>query len=119
MELGIDVYQVSEAEAQGYRVQELQVLNPPSEGPYSTPTNLTPTIAEREWTMKERKRAKNAGHTLPGTTKFPIENEADLHSAIALNGHGDKAANRKWIKRAAARLGLSNLIPDSWRKTTT
>lgn len=83
--------------------------DPPSEGPYSQQE-----VAERDWNIQARQQAKAEGHTLPGTTKFPIENATDLDHAIGLNGHGDKAKNRKWIKRAAARLGLSSRIPDSW-----
>lgn len=72
----------------------------------------------------KRKRAASNGNALPGgkgkpgdnNGRFPIENEADLKKAIRLAGNakGDKAKVRAFIKRRAAALNLSKLIPSDW-----
>ena len=50
--------------------------------------------------------------------RFPIRNEADLKKAIKAVGRTPaekRAAVKAHIKRRAAALGLSHLIPDSWK----
>lgn len=50
--------------------------------------------------------------------RYPIRNAADLKKAIQAVGRtpADKrAAVKAHIKRRAAALGLSKLIPDSWK----
>lgn len=72
----------------------------------------------------KRKRAASNGNAMPGgkgkpgddNGRFPIENESDLKKAIRLAGNakGDKAKVRGFIKRRAAALNLSKLIPSDW-----
>lgn len=69
-----------------------------------------------------RKKLASKGKALPdgGTGsggRFPIRNAADLKKAIRAVGRArpeDRAKVRAFIKRRAAALGLSSLIPDSW-----
>lgn len=63
-----------------------------------------------------RKQMAAQGKALPGG-RFPINNEADLKKAIRLAGNakGDPAAVRSFIKKRAAALGLTRLIPDGWK----
>lgn len=70
-----------------------------------------------------RKQLASKGKALPdgGTGsggRFPIRNAADLKKAIRAVGRArpeDRAKVRAFIKRRAAALGLSHLIPDSWK----
>lgn len=64
----------------------------------------------------ERRSMAKKGQALPGG-RFPISDREDLRKAIRLAGHakGDKAAVRAYIKRRAAALGLSSMIPDDWK----
>ena len=70
----------------------------------------------------DRRQLQKKGKALPpakGSTRprFPISDREDLRKAIKLAGHakGDKAAVRAYIKRRAAALGLSSMIPDDWK----
>lgn len=70
-----------------------------------------------------RKKLAKTGKALPdgGTGsggRFPIRNESDLRKAIRAVGRArpeDRGKVRAFIKRRAAALGLSHLIPDSWK----
>lgn len=51
---------------------------------------------------------------------FPIENGDDLSNAIDLAGNAKNPNKaRKHIMRQAARLGMSDQIPDTWKLVTT
>lgn len=69
--------------------------------------------------MQTRKEAEGRGQAMQGG-RFPIRNRADLEKAIravgALRG-GDagRRAVRRFIIRRAQVLGLSDLIPDTWK----
>ena len=62
------------------------------------------------------KALKAAGHTLPGTTSYPIDDQDDLEKAIKAVGRGnaDHDTIRKYIIGRAKDMGLSDLIPDDW-----
>lgn len=64
----------------------------------------------RKFTTEQRKKLAKEGKAKKDGS-FPIENEADLKNAIKLA----KAEDRAHVKKRAAALGLSNLIPDSWK----
>jgi len=72
--------------------------------------------------MPVRKNLAKQGKALPdgGTGsggRFPIRNEADLKKAIQSIGRvkaGDRPKVIAFIKRRAAALNLSALIPSSW-----
>lgn len=47
---------------------------------------------------------------------FPIQNEQDLRNAIHDVGRAnDPAAAKAWIRKRAAALGLSKLVPVAWQ----
>lgn len=69
----------------------------------------------RDFNAGERKKAAGKGQALKDGS-FPIKTEADLKNAIRLAGKAkDPAAARAHIKKRASALGLSKLIPDSWK----
>ena len=63
-----------------------------------------------------RRASAAKGHALPNG-KFPIENVQDLKDAIRLAGHSTTAEStvKAFIKRRAAALGHSDLIPTDWK----
>jgi hypothetical protein len=72
-----------------------------------------------EFDTKTRSRLASQGKAMPGG-RFPIRNASDLHNAIravgrAKGGAAGRAQVRRYIMRRARELGLSNLIPDSWK----
>lgn len=62
-----------------------------------------------------RQKLTAKGQALPGG-RFPIADKADLKKAIGLAGHakGDQAKVKAFIKRRAAALGASDMIPSNW-----
>ena len=64
----------------------------------------------------ELKDLKAKGHTLPGTTSYPIDDEEDLDNAIHAVGRGgaDHDTIRAYIMKRADAMGLSSKIPDNW-----
>src|SRR6266498_803260 len=75
-------------------------------------------LAKRDVSTAERERLAGEGKALPGGG-FPIANVADLKNAIRATGWAkDRAATIAHIKRRAAALGRSDLIPDSWKVET-
>lgn len=69
----------------------------------------------RTFNTKQRKGAAKTGAALPDGS-FPIENVADLKNAIRAIGRAkDPAAAKAHIKKRAAALGQSALIPDDWK----
>ncbi len=63
-----------------------------------------------------RAKAKAAGHTLPGTDKYPIESEKDVKDAVRLVGNSseDKSKVIAHIKKEAARIGCTSCVPSDW-----
>lgn len=75
-----------------------------------------PDTATRKKLAKTGKAMPDSGTGSGG--RFPIRNAADLKKAIKAVGRArpeDRDKVRAFIKRRAAALGLSNLIPDSWK----
>lgn len=71
--------------------------------------------AARKFSTKQRKQM--AGNQAMPDGSFPIKNAEDLKNAIKLAGNAkNPGAARAHIIRRAKALGLSNLIPDSWKK---
>lgn len=69
----------------------------------------------KTFTATERKKAKAAGATIPGTTSFPIQNKAQLKDAIQAYGRAkNKAAAKAHIIRRAKALGATDLLPEGW-----
>jgi hypothetical protein len=72
-------------------------------------------IVKRYVSPKERKKLASSGGAMPGGS-FPIASEQDLRNAIKAVGRAKNytAAKAHIIKRAKA-LGLTNLLPASWK----
>lgn len=69
---------------------------------------------------KARAAAKKAGHTIPGTDSYPINNADDLTNAIRSVGRAkDPVKARKHIMSEARRLKLTTRIPDQWNPDGT
>jgi hypothetical protein len=81
---------------------------------YSRPSDAVEQAAlaeyARKFTMEQRKKLAKEGKA-KSDGSFPIENEEDLKNAIKLAKKGDRAH----VKKRAAALGKTNLIPDSWK----
>jgi 2'-5' RNA ligase len=70
--------------------------------------------AFREVDADERKRLADEGKAMPDGS-FPIANEEDLRNAIQAIGRAkDPEAAKRHIKKRAADLGKSDLIPEDW-----
>lgn len=68
----------------------------------------------REFTGDQRKKLAKEGKAR-GDGSFPIENASDLRNAIQAIGRAkNPAAAKAHIKRRAAALGLTKLLPDGW-----
>lgn len=73
------------------------------------------TEEARTFSATERKKAKAAGQTIPGTTSFPIKTKADLKNAIQAYGRAkNKAAAKAHIIRRAKALGATDMLPEGW-----
>lgn len=81
--------------------------------------SLEPDLAKRYFSTDERERLQGGGKAMPGG-KYPIENEEDLRNAIRLAGHGSAPTSEihAHIKKRAAALGCTHLIPDTWKSAT-
>lgn len=70
----------------------------------------------RKFKAEKRRKMAKAGTAMPDGS-FPIANAEDLANAIRLAGKAkDPAAARRHIIRRARALGLSDRIPDSWKR---
>lgn len=68
-----------------------------------------------DYNTDQRRKLQGKGQALPGG-RFPIADKEDLRKAIHLAGHAsDQARVRAYIKRRAAALGATGMIPDTWR----
>lgn len=71
-------------------------------------------LEKRDFSAGDRKKLADKGKALPDKS-FPIENTGDLKNAIKLAGNAkDPGKARAFIRRRAAALGASGMIPDSW-----
>lgn len=70
---------------------------------------------KRAFSKGERKALAKKGHAMSDGS-YPIETREDVDNAIRLSGSGDasKSAVRAHIREQAARIGASDMIPDSW-----
>ena len=74
-------------------------------------------LEKRKFSAKQRRRDASSGVALPDGS-FPIENEEDLKNAIRAVGRASDPAKAKAHIRARARsMGLSSLLPDSWKSS--
>lgn len=81
-----------------------------------------PDVAKKEKYTAEQKRQLMAdGKAIPnakGDPSYPIDDAEDLDRAVQAVGRGNVPHDtiRRHIKRQAKRLGMSDRIPDTWRK---
>lgn len=64
-----------------------------------------------------RKKAASEGHAMSDGS-FPVQNRADLARAILAIGRTDpsrRPAVKAFLKKRAAALGATDLLPQSWR----
>jgi hypothetical protein len=67
-----------------------------------------------DYNTAQRAKLESKGQALPGR-RFPIKDKVDLQKAIRLAGHAkDSARVKAFIKKRAAALGASDMIPDGW-----
>ena len=68
----------------------------------------------RFFSADERRDLAKQGHAMPDGS-FPITDRESLEDAIRLAGHAtDPAAAKRFIRRRASELNLTNLIPSDW-----
>jgi hypothetical protein len=69
-----------------------------------------------KYDTKQLEALKAKGHTLPGTTSYPIADTEDLANAIKAVGRGgaDHDTIRKYIMERARAMGHVSDIPDDW-----
>lgn len=77
-----------------------------------------PDTATRKKLVKQGKAMPDTGQGTGG--RFPIRNRSDLAKAIkavgrASGGEAGRAKVRRYIMRRARELGLTAMIPDSWK----
>lgn len=89
--------------------------------PGSAPILLSaePDMAKAKYTADELRQMLKDGKAFKnpnGEPSYPIGDKDDLSNAIAAvgRGSGDHDAIRAYIKKRAAALGCSNMIPDNW-----
>lgn len=71
-------------------------------------------FAAEKYTSEQRKKMAEAGHALPDGS-FPIGDAEDLQNAIQAIGRAkDPAKAKAFIKKRAADLGKTDLIPETW-----
>lgn len=71
-------------------------------------------LRAREFSQEERERLAKKGHALPDGS-YPIVTREDLENAIqAIGRASDPGRAKAHIKKRAAALGLSELIPEEW-----
>lgn len=69
----------------------------------------------RTFTKDQRDKLASSGAALPDGS-FPIQNKGDLHNALLAFGRaGDKGAAKSHIRKRAAALGATDMLPDSWK----
>mgnify|MGYP001610303872 CR=1 FL=1 len=74
-------------------------------------------VEKREFSAEERRGVAERGHALSGGG-FPIESVADLENAIHAIGRAKNPEKaRAHVRRQAARLGRTDLVPEGWSKT--
>lgn len=73
-------------------------------------------IQRRAFTAEQRKAAAKSGAAMKDGS-YPIENRGDLANAIRAIGRAkNPAAAKAHIKRRAAALGATSMLPDDWGK---
>ncbi len=76
-------------------------------------------MSKRDYSAASRRRMAESGEAMRDGS-FPIANEADLRNAIQSVGRAaDYDAARGHIIRRARALGMTDILPEDWRKNPT
>lgn len=68
-----------------------------------------------KFSSEEREKLVKQGKAMPDGG-YPIRNKSNLKNAISSYGRGvNKLAVKKWIKKRAKDLKLTDILPDNWR----
>jgi hypothetical protein len=74
-------------------------------------------VAKRAFTAEQRKKAAKSGAAM-NDGSYPIENKDDLANAVRAFGRAkNPAATKAHIKRRAAALGATQMLPSEWGKS--
>lgn len=84
----------------------------------------TPSADEMRRLVREGKALRASEQGRPG--RFPIRNRADLDNAIRAVGRAggpdgseeDRRTVRRFVVKRARALGLTDMIPDTWDRST-
>lgn len=78
------------------------------------PAELVSDEERKDFSKADRDKDAKKGNAMPDGS-FPIDDEGDLHNAIKLAGNSkNPAAAKAHIKKRAAAMKKSHLIPDEW-----
>lgn len=81
--------------------------------------NMYLDMSKRDYSAASRRRMAESGEAMRDGS-FPIANEADLRNAIQSVGRAaDYDAARGHIIRRARALGMTDILPEDWRKNPT
>ena len=81
--------------------------------------NMYLDMSKRDYSAASRRRMAESGEAMRDGS-FPIANEADLRNAIQSVGRAaDYDAARRHIIRRARALGMTDILPEDWRKNPT
>lgn len=76
-------------------------------------------MEKRDYNTKQRRAMAARGQAMPDGS-YPIANRADLQNAIQSFGRASNpAAVKRHIIRRARALGLTDMLPESWKTNTT
>ncbi len=109
-------------------ITELTELDPERVDGVGSPANGMPFLVIKsaeeyedfikgKYSAADLRRLKAKGHTYPGTTSYPIDDDEDLSNAIHAVGRGKVASHdkiRAYIIRRAKEMGKSSEIPENW-----
>ena len=74
-------------------------------------------LVKAKYDTKQLEALKGKGHTLPGTTSYPIDDDEDLANAIKAVGRGKVAGHdkiRQYVAGRARAMGKASAIPSTW-----
>lgn len=74
-------------------------------------------LCKAKYSAEQLQALKEKGHTYPGTTSYPIDDEEDLDNAIHAVGRGKVAGHdaiRAYVIRRAKEMGRAGKIPENW-----
>ncbi len=74
-------------------------------------------VTKMKYSAADLDRLRSKGHTLPGTTSYPIGDDDDLRRAVRAVGRGKKKSHneiRVYVMRRAREMGHTDWVPTDW-----